>query len=260
MLNQLFSQPPLVQLLAFTVHGLAVFLIALWFMKLPRWRFPDLSEIVPVGPSFASVTSIFALLLAFHAASIWSHRQAAERAFTLLQASVDRFDDLVGPAGLNAHDVQKALRTYVQSAVDEEWTALRNTRMGDQTEIALLDLELALLKFQLAQPEVARVQLNGLLDDIFQSRSERLWIGQHHTEPIVWLSVLLIGCLSHLAIAAIHADKPRAGAVMLALFALTTTIAYWSLGLLSDPYRDLENLNPQSLLDFRIERTVLPPS
>ena len=260
MLDQLFSQPALVQLLAFTVHGLAVFLIALWFMKLLHWRFPNLSEIVPVGPSFASVTSIFALLLAFHAAAIWSHRQSAERAFTLVQASVDRFDDLIGPAGLNAQEVQKALRAYVQSAVDEEWIALRNKRMGDKTEIALLNLELALLKFQLAQPEAARVQLNGLLDDIVRSRSERLWIGQHHTEPIVWFSVLLIGCLSHFAIAAIHADKPRAGAIMLALFAFTTTVAYWSLGLLSDPYRDLENLNPESLLDFRIERTELPPS
>lgn len=260
MLNQLFSQPPLVQLLAFTVHGLAVFLLSLWFIKLLRSCRSNFSELVPVGPSFASVTSIFALLLAFHAAAIWSHRQSAERAFTLVQASVDRFDDLIGPAGLNAHDVQKALRAYVQSAVDEEWIGLRNKRMGDKTEIALLNLELALLKFQLAQPEAARVQLNGLLDDIVRSRSERLWIGEHHTEPIVWFSVLLIGCLSHLAIAAIHADKPRAGAIMLALFAVTTTVAYWSLGLLSDPYRDLENLNPESLLDFRIERTELPPS
>lgn len=257
MLDQLFSQTPLVQLFVFSLHGVAALLLSFGFMKLLRWRFPNLSEIVPVGPSFASVTSIFALLLAFHAAAIWSHRQSAERAFTILQASIDRFDDLIGPGGLNAPDVQKALRTYVQLAVEEEWVELRNRRMGDKTEVALLNLELALLKFQLSQPEAARLQLNGLLDDMVRSRAERLWIGQHHTESVVWFSVLLIGLLSHFAIASIHADRPRAGAVMLTLFALTTTVAYWSLGLLSDPYRDLQNLNPQALLDFRIERTEL---
>jgi len=260
MLDALFSQSPLFQLLVFSAFGVVVLLMALLFMRLvTRWC-PDLQSVIPVGPSFASVTSIFALLLAFHAAAIWSHRQTAERAFTQLQSAVYRFDDIVNPHGLNAPEVAAALRAYVHSAVKEEWLGMGNKMMSDSTEAAFLNLEITLLKFQLSQPPAVQTQLTNLLNEIARSRSDRLWVGGHHTDGYIWLSVLLIGVLSHFAIAAIHVDRPKAGRVMLILFAVTTTIAYWSLGVMSDPYRDVDNLNPEVLLKFRIDRTELPES
>jgi hypothetical protein len=258
MLDTLFSQSPLFQLVAFSVHGAAVLLIVLLSMRLVARMCPDLQSVVPVGPSFASVTSIFALLLAFHAAAIWSHRQTAERAFTQVQSAVYRFDDLVSSHGLNAPEVSTALRNYVHSAVKEEWLGMGNKMMSDSTEAAFLALEITLLKFQVLQPPAVQTQLTSLLNEIARSRSDRLWVGGHHTDGYIWLSVLLIGALSHFAIAAIHLDRPKAGRFMLTLFAVTTTIAYWSLGVMSDPYRDVDNLNPEVLLKFRIDRTELP--
>lgn len=258
MLNSLFSQSPLFQLLVFSLHGLIVFLVALLFMKALKRFCPDLPSIIPVGPSFASVTSIFALLLAFHAAAIWSQRQTAERAFIQAQSAVYRFDDIVSPAGLDSKEVSAALRKYVHSAVRDEWLGTGNKMMSDSTEAAFLSLELTLLKFQINQPPAVQTQLTNLLNEIARSRSDRLWVGSHHTDGYIWLSVLLIGILSHFAIAAIHADRPRAGRLMLALFAITTTIAFWSLGVMSDPYRDADNINPEVLLKFRIDRSEIP--
>jgi hypothetical protein len=171
---------------------------------------------------------------------------------------VYRFDDIVSPAGLDSKEVSTALRKYVHSAVKDEWLGAGNKTMSDSTEAAFLSLELTLLKFQVNQPPAVQTQLTNLLNEMARSRSDLLWVGGHHTDGYVWLSVLLIGILSHFAIGAIHTDKPRAGCLMLALFAITTTIAYWSLGVMSDPYRDADKINPEVLLKFRIDRSEIP--
>ncbi len=253
MLDLLFSQSPAVQLAVFSLHGLISLLFALIFMRALSAKARDITALIPVGPSFASVTAIFSLLLAFHAAAIWSHRQQAERAFVQAQSAFLRFDDLVSPNGLDAPGVRAALHEYVEHAVEDEWLALGNKRMSETAERAFLDLETTLLRHQLSQPESTQAQLNTLLNDIARSRAERLWIGEHHTDGYVWLSVLLIGLISHFAIAAIHLDRPRAGALMLSLFAATTTIAYWSLGVMADPYRDSSRLNPEVLVTFKVD-------
>jgi hypothetical protein len=44
--------------------------------------------------------------------------------------------------------------------------------------------------------------------------------------------------------ASVHMDKPKAGKLGLALFATATTVAFWSLGIVDDPFRFLQNLDP----------------
>jgi hypothetical protein len=50
-------------------------------------------------------------------------------------------------------------------------------------------------------------------------------------------------------VASVHLDRPRAGALALALLAMTTTIAYWSLGVVDDPYRHFDKLDPMTWLN-----------
>jgi hypothetical protein len=62
------------------------------------------------------------------------------------------------------------------------------------------------------------------------------------------MAVFLLGLLTHLAIASIHFDKPRAGAIALGLLSCTATVAYWSLGIVDNPYRLMDNLDPSRWL------------
>lgn len=88
-------------------------------------------------------------------------------------------------------------------------------------------------------------QLITLLnDDAARSRSERLWVGAKHTEAVSWLAVMFPGLLAHLAVASVHIDKPKADKLGLSLFATATMIALWSLGIVDDPFRFLQNLDP----------------
>jgi len=56
-----------------------------------------------------------------------------------------------------------------------------------------------------------------------------------------------VGLLTHLAVASVRFDRWRAGAVALALLASTTTIAYWSLGIVAGLCRHARQLNPSAL-------------
>lgn len=252
MLQELFALPPLFQLAIFALHGTLVLSVAIVFMVALSRRASDPSSIVPVGPSFAAITSIFAVVVGFHAASIWAHRQNAERAFTQAQSAIYRMDDILSPVGVGAKEIRTVLHQYVEAAVHDEWLELGNKGMSDRAEQAFLGLEIALLKQTGSLPMTTQSQLIGLFGDLSKARTDQLWIGSHHTEGYAWLAVLLLGFMSHLAIGAIHFDKQKAGRLMLCLFAVTTTVTYWCLGIIADPYRDRARINPRVLLKFNI--------
>lgn len=67
----------------------------------------------------------------------------------------------------------------------------------------------------------------------------RLWVGSHNRNNSAWTVVLILGFLSHLAIALVHLDKPRAGALALGLFGVATTTSYWLLTYSANPFRAL---------------------
>ena len=45
-----------------------------------------------------------------------------------------------------------------------------------------------------------------------------------------------------------HFDKPKAGAVAPVILGVTTTLGCWSLGIVDDPYRLADQLNPYAWL------------
>ncbi len=246
--DYVFGLPDLIQFAIFTVHGLVVFGISLGLLKLVNSRSKHIAQWMPVGPFFAAISMIFALFLAFHAADIWSHKRSAERAFIQAGSAIKRFVELTSPAQMNVPEAAAAVRRYVLAVKEEEWTQHRNQKASSKAEAALRDLQALTVRMARDTPGPAASQAFALVDDIATTRSDRLWIGQNHTEFNSWLAVLLIGLMTHLAVASVHLDRPRAGALALALLTATTTIAYWSLGVVDDPYRHLDKLDPMSWL------------
>lgn len=246
--DYLFGLSALTQFAIFAVHGLVVFGLSLGLLTLFNARSKQITQWMPVGPFFAAISMIFALFLAFHAADIWSHKRDAERAFLQARSAIRSFSQLTGPGQLNVPEAAAAVRRYVVAVKDEEWTKHRNQKASDKAEDALRDLQALTVRIARDTPGPAAAQAFALVDDIAKTRSDRLWIGQNHTEFTTWFAVLLIGLMTHFAVASVHLDRPRAGALALVLLATTTTIAYWSLGVVDDPYRHLDKLDPMSWL------------
>lgn len=246
-LEALFRQSPLVQLIVFTVNGLIFFAIGMAFLRVFNRR-PTPSAWTPVGPYFSAVSVIFALFLAFHASDIWSNKNQAERAYADAGSAIHQLYDLSSPEELNLPEVRNALRTYVHFVFRDEWRKSRNRSPSDRATNAFHDLQLQVLQANRTVPAPIAAQLNKLFNDIARSRAEQLWIGGNPIETTSWLAVWLLGLLTHLSVAAVHFDKPKAGAVALALVALATVVAFWSLGIVDDPYRFSDELNPGNWL------------
>lgn len=248
LLEQLFMSSAPTQLLVFAIHGLIVYGLAFAFLSYFN-RKPEVLQWTPVAPFFAAISMVFALFLAFHAADIWTHKREAERAFIQAGSAIKRFDELVGPSQLNLPDAHRELGRYVKYVFKDEWRKNRNQKGSERAEGAFRNLQEVVLKATQTLPSSTATQLNVLMNDISRTRSDRLWIGGNHTEVSSWLAVALLGFLTHLAVASVHFDRRRAGAVALALLASTTTIAYWSLGIVADPYRHSGQLNPSAWID-----------
>jgi hypothetical protein len=246
-LEQVFMLPAPLQLVVFVVHGVIVYGVAFAFMTFFN-RKPNVLQWTPVAPFFAAISMVFALFLAFHAADIWTHKRQAERSFIMAGSAIRRFDEMVGPAELNLPDARQDLGRYVKYVVKDEWHRTRNRRGSERAEAAFRRLQEVVLRDARDLPAASATQLNVLLNDVVRTRADRLWIGGNHTEVTSWLAVIVLGFMTHLAVAAVHFDRRRAGAVALALLAMTTTVAYWSLAVVSDPYRDSEQLNPAAWL------------
>lgn len=248
LLEQLFMASAPIQLLAFVVHGLIIYGIAFAFLSYFN-RKPEVLQWTPVAPFFAAISMVFALFLAFHAADIWTHKREAERAFIQAGSAIKRFDEMVGPTQLNIPEAHRELGRYVKYVFKDEWRKNRNQRGSERAEGAFRNLQDIVLQATSKLPSPTAAQLNVLMNDIARTRSDRLWIGGNHTEVSSWLAVILLGLLTHLAVASVHFDRRRAGAVALALLASTTTIAYWSLGIVADPYRHAGQLNPSAWME-----------
>ena len=208
-------------------------------------RLRNVVQVTPVAPFFVAVASIYALFLAFHANGIWMHKKQAERDFIDAATSIKRLDDMLSPGELNLPAARARLHAYVRYVFKDEWRS-HNRLPSQRADDALRDLQSQVLSASLTLPTAVATQLNGLLNDVADTRSDRLWLGGNFVSMISWWGVLALGFLTSLAIAAVHLDRPKAGAVALAIFVASTTTAYWTLGLAVDPYADAERLNPMS--------------
>jgi hypothetical protein len=239
--NYIFQQSAWLQLIVFLVHGFAVLGLSMAFLYFFNRR-TDVLQWTPVGPFFASLSMVFALFLAFHANNVWSHKNQAERAFI----------EMLAPNELDLPEARLQLQRYVKYVFKDEWHKNRNRRPSERADGALRDLQVQVVLASRSVPPSAAVQLNTLLNEVARTRSDRLWLGSNYIEAVSWLGVLALGFLTHLAIAAVHFDRPRAGFVALALLAAATTTAYWTLGLVVDPYRAADQLNPMAWLPFAL--------
>jgi hypothetical protein len=246
-LDALFRQPPPLQLVVFVINGLIDFGAGMLLIRIVRrWGRPE--DWTPVSTFQSTVTVVFALFLAFHAAGIWANKSHAEHTHIESGTAVKRLDDLLGPQQLNLAGPREALHRYVRHVLKDEWRKTTNYASAPEAEQAFLDLHIRTMAAIKDLPPAVAGQLLALLNEAARARSERLWVGANHTEAVSWLAVMFLGLLAHLAVASVHIDKPKAGKLGLGLFATATTVALWSLGIVDDPFRFLQNLDPGTWL------------
>jgi hypothetical protein len=242
MLNFFMAQTAAVQFFMLLGHSMLVLAASIGCMHWLGSRTRERKDMLPVPSYFGSVTTVFALFLAFHASTIWTRQHAAESAFHDAVTAISRLDFLLGKEGLGLDNARKHLSRYSEAVVREEW-ATGNTKASPQVDQALDQLRQELIRASERVPTAFGNHLWHVFDDVVKARSARLWTGQHNRSERSWALVLFLGFLSHIAIAFVHIDRPSAGRLAITLFACATTACYWLLTRSIDPFAGLDTSN-----------------
>ena len=228
-----------VQLLILLAHAVLVLAASVGCMRLLGSRLQGRNDLLPVAPFFVSVTTLFALFLAFHASTIFTRQQAAEAAFNDAVTAISRLNSLFGQEGQGLENARVHLSNYVDAVVSEEWVT-GNSQPSPRANQALEQMRQDLIRASGRLPTAFGNHLWGVFDDVVKARSVRLWVGGQGRSDQAWMLVLMLGFLAHIAIGFVHADRPSAGRLALALFACTTSACYWLLTRAIDPFSRLD--------------------
>ena len=203
------------------------------------------------APFFVSVAVIFGLLLGFVAGEVWHRNAEALRVVrgegdALFQINLLSPDNDPGSAAL--HDL---MRAYAQSVVKEEWPLLRLGGRSDGSETALDSL----IKGVVAAPvfgsgglTVQRARLDLALK-LHTLRETRIELAGDRTDEIKWATLLLLGFVVQLAIAAVHLEVPRPQIAALAIFSIGAVIGLGLVAIQERPFSPHLGVSPAPLED-----------
>ena len=239
LLDWIVRQNEDVQLLIFALHGLVVCALCIVALRYVQRRVRKPSDYVPAGPCFVAVTTLFSLLLAFHASEVWNANSRARQDFVLMDHYVHRLWQLASKTEVDSAEARKELVVFLKAVVDEEWLRDHNARASDTAVTALINLQAIAARLAKAMPDPNAQLMQGVLYDIARARAEKSSLSGAGPNYIAWTVIIALGFVAHLSLMAVNLDKPRAAITILVLFSVATTFAYWAVAIDELPYRKI---------------------
>ena len=237
MLDVFFDLSAVLQLLVIVLLSASMLAVSfVWLAWLHR-HFASVPKLLPVGPAFVPVTTVFALFFSFLAADIWTQQRTAIDAASKEVTAVMRLSELMAPAALDAPRVAPLLAAYRHAVSTEEWGVYFNHQASPGAALALRELRLQGVHLSRdGAPAVMVTQWFKAVDELEDARLRRLFIGSDHTDNNQWWVVLVLAFFAYIMIAAAHLDRPPAGRLVLTVFSIATTLALWQLAMHTNPY------------------------
>ena len=202
-----------------------------------------------VAPFFGSVAILFALLTGFLAADVGDRNRQAYRAVQAEAGELHNVYTLSIAAISDMRTIRTALKAYVNSVVSEEWPAIADGRLSQQTDALYDDL----LR-EVSTPSIAKASGNAVHAALLNAtirlgtaRNERLALAADHTNDLKWLVVILLGLFTQVAIALVHMDRLRAFLAALILFSSAATVTLGIIALQEYPFYGAFQISPAPL-------------
>ncbi len=166
---------------------------------------------------------LFALLIGFLAAQVWSDAGQAQNAVNR-EASDLRSVVLLAHAFPGAPEARMdaLVRRHIRNAAEQEWPAMANHRATLTVIPAPLAqaLQLALvLDPQSAGQTTAQREIVTALQGALDARRQRVILSESSVNWAKWTGVILLAVLTLIAIALVHSDNRLGAALAMALFA-----------------------------------------
>ena len=200
---------------------------------------------------------LFALIVGFLAAQVWSDAGQAEAAVTH-EASALRSVVLIAhefPGGPETR-LRGLVRSHIQNAVDDEWPAMSHQH-ATLSVISVPLAEALRVAFGLSPQSPGQVeaqrQLIQSLQSALDSRRQRIIVSESSLNWLKWSGVILVALLTLVAIAFVHCDNRRTNALAVGLFASAVAVSLMLIAAQERPFSGQFAVTPDALVQ------VMPP-
>lgn len=199
-----------------------------------------------------TVAILFALLTGFLASDVGERNQHAARA---VQTEANELRNLHTLSVVSVSDMQAiraALRRYVELATTQEWPAMAEQTASPQTQAAYD----ALLR-EVSDPGIARESGAAVHAALMQAtvragiaRSERIALAADRTNTLKWVTVLVLGVMTQIAIGVMHLERPGAHIAALTVFSIAAVVALGLIALQEQPFNGAFRISPAPLQEL----------
>jgi hypothetical protein len=197
-----------------------------------------------MGGVLASISVIYAVVLAFLVFAVWEQFGNAERATTQeasLLISVAR-DAQTIPEPLR-REIHDQLRRYAQLVLDEEWTTMARGQASVRARDALTALWAS---YEQLRPPVAYATERAVLADMSTQRSLRILDSQAALPYPFWLILILGGVVTIGGNILLYMEHVHSHAIMVALLTAVITSILWLLLIVEHPFAGGVRVSPES--------------
>jgi hypothetical protein len=200
---------------------------------------------------------IFALLVGFLAAQVWSD---ADRASAAVNREASALRALVllaaGFPGEPEARLRDLTRRYIQDAATQEWPAMarRNATLTIAPPRLAEALGLALSLNPHSDGQVAaQREMVAALQNALEARRQRIILSKSSINWVKWTVLLTQAALTLLTIAMVHSDNRAANRIIMAIFATGVGVAIVLIASHSRPFTGEISVSPSVLLQVMPE-------
>jgi uncharacterized protein DUF4239 len=207
------------------------------------------------------ISVVFALLVGFMAAQVWSDSDKAHTAVDR-EAGALRDAVLISTAFPDSEHRFKALiRSYIQDAVTQEWPAMGRQEATLTLAPARLSEALRLaLGLQATTPGQvdAQREMVSAVKTALDARRDRIILSSSRVNWVKWTVLIAQAAVMLVAIAMVHCDNPLANKIILTIFATSVAVAIVLVASHARPFTGQISVGPTYLLQVLPETDAKP--
>ncbi|MDB5656531.1 MAG: hypothetical protein JWQ94_4144 [Tardiphaga sp.] len=214
-----------------------------------------------VAPFFSAVAILFALLVGFLANDVGDRNRQALRAVQTEAGELRNIYTLSVASVTDMRDIRIALKDYARSAVQEEWPQM----IEGSTAVTTSTAYDTLLR-QVSDPTVTRSASAAVHSALLSAavrvgtaRTDRLSLSSDHTNDLKWISVLILGVMTQIALSLVHLEKPRALLAALTVFSTAAVVALGLIAMQEHPFQGTFRVPPAPLERLLLLSDVVAP-
>ncbi len=191
-----------------------------------------------VAPYFGAVAVLFALLTGFLGAEVAERNRQAERSVLSESSALDTLVSLSRVPGVDGKGVRAAAQHYLEAVLTSEWAAMSTGHSSAVAAGALSAMIETAATSGAAGAGITPAQI-GLLNAaarVASARAERLSFAADRSYELKWISVLLLGILTQVALTLVHLERSRAMLAAVSLFSLAAIVALGLIAAQENPF------------------------